>query len=219
MSLTTYSGLKAAVADWLNRTDMTTQIVDAVTLFEAACNKALRSTHMVTDATVTASTRRTAVPTDLIEPLYIQETGDTTSPLEQVSPEQIVQMRRRFLTTGTPRVFAMIGRYVEMAPAPAASTIFDVVYYREIPALSDTNTSNWLLEHHPELYLYGTLVQCAIFIKDNARLQLYSTMVAENVRNSLLRNELTVMDGVKVPGYFLNPTTEGAAALQQPRTL
>jgi hypothetical protein len=217
MSLSTYAELKAAAADWLNRQDMASVIADSVTLFEGAANSVLRSTRMIGDDAITASTRRVAVPADFIEPVYLQANGDTTRPLEQVSPEQIVQIRRRLATTGTPRSFSVIGRYIELAPAPAVSTLYDLVYYQTIPALSDDNTSNWLLANHPDIYLYGTLLQAAVWMKDQDRIKLYADMMAQNLSTAIRRNELTAMDGVKVPGYFMNLPERGRP-LQVERT-
>ncbi len=46
-----------------------------------------------------------------------------------------------------------------------------MVYRTNIPALSDTNTSNWLLDLAPDLYLYGALLESAPYIKEDARIQ------------------------------------------------
>ena len=42
MALTTFSGLKSSIADWLNRSDLTTQIADFIALTEADFNAKLR---------------------------------------------------------------------------------------------------------------------------------------------------------------------------------
>jgi len=42
MALTTYSELKTSIADWLNRSDLTTQIADFIALTEADFNSKLR---------------------------------------------------------------------------------------------------------------------------------------------------------------------------------
>ena len=38
MALTTFSGLKSSIADWLNRSDLTNQIADFIALTEADFN-------------------------------------------------------------------------------------------------------------------------------------------------------------------------------------
>jgi hypothetical protein len=49
-------------------------------------------------------------------------------------------------------------------------------YISELPALSDSNTSNWLLEHYPDAYLYGSLIHSAPYLKDDARLQVWAAL-------------------------------------------
>ena len=56
-----------------------------------------------------------------------------------------------------------------------------MVYFAKIPALSDSATSNWLLERHYDLYLYGSLVQAALYLKDDptAWATLFDSALAE----------------------------------------
>ena len=42
MSLTSYTELQQAIADWLERADLATRIPDFIVLFEAAANRRLR---------------------------------------------------------------------------------------------------------------------------------------------------------------------------------
>lgn len=57
------------------------------------------------------------------------------------------------------------------------------LYLRKIPALSDTNTSNWLLDKADDIYLYGSLVFAESFLKNDPRIQVWSayadTAIAE----------------------------------------
>jgi len=46
-----------------------------------------------------------------------------------------------------------------------------MIYRKNIPALSVTNTTNWLLALAPDLYLYGALLESAPYIKEDARIQ------------------------------------------------
>ena len=53
MALTTFSGLKSSIADWLNRSDLTTQIADFIALTEADFNAKLRIRQMEQIDTIT----------------------------------------------------------------------------------------------------------------------------------------------------------------------
>ena len=47
MALTTYTELKASLADWLNRTDLTAAIPDFITLAESQMERQLRLRQMM----------------------------------------------------------------------------------------------------------------------------------------------------------------------------
>ena len=53
MALTTYTELKASIADWLNRSDLTAAIADFISLAEAQIERTLRTRQMLTRTTLT----------------------------------------------------------------------------------------------------------------------------------------------------------------------
>ncbi len=67
MALTTYTELKASVADWLNRTDLTNVIPDFISLAEAQIERTLRTRQMIVRATASIDTEYSAVPADFLE--------------------------------------------------------------------------------------------------------------------------------------------------------
>jgi hypothetical protein len=64
----------------------------------------------------------------------------------------------------------------------------ELLYLAKIPALSDSNTSNWLLSEAPDVYLYGSLVHSAPYLQEDDRLgvwaQLYGAAVERVVELS-----------------------------------
>ncbi len=49
-----------------------------------------------------------------------------------------------------------------------------MIYRKVVPALSDANTSNWLLACAPDAYLYGALLESAPYIKDDERIAVWT---------------------------------------------
>ena len=43
-------------------------------------------------------------------------------------------------------------------------------------ALSDSAETNWLLTHHPDIYLYGALLHSAPFLQEDARAQTWAAL-------------------------------------------
>jgi len=197
MSFSTYGGLKTAVADWLDRADLTARIPDFVSLATVTLNKVLRTRRMTTTATVAmvAGTRYSTGPTDMIEPLFVTLT-DEDNPLEQVSPQQLVALRRfRFRAQGIPRFFALLGGRIEFVPTPLASGSIDFAYYQAIPALVADGDSNWVLTHEPDIYLYASLLHAAQFLHDAAAVQRYEALLTQAIGGANSTADNTQMDG------------------------
>jgi hypothetical protein len=55
--------------------------------------------------------------------------------------------------------------------------------------LSDANTSNWLLERHPDVYLYGALLQAAPYLRDDERVALWTPLYGQAIEDMILQNE------------------------------
>jgi hypothetical protein len=62
-----------------------------------------------------------------------------------------------------------------VAPTPDDDYPFELVYYTLLPLLDDENQTNWLTENFPELLLYAVLLECSMFLKDDKRINVWST--------------------------------------------
>ena len=169
MSITTYAELSTAVANWLHRADLTSQIPDFITLCEAKINRNLRISTMETRVTATLDEQYETVPTDFLEMRSIQTTGVSGRPLEYVSPHSFNTLYKTS-DTGSPMVYTIIDGTIAFGPAPDGSYTMEMVYYKAIPVLSGSQTTNWMLTNHPDVYLYGSLKEAAGFVKDDPRL-------------------------------------------------
>jgi len=178
MSLVNYSDLKTSVGAWLNRSDLTTVIPDFITLFEAEANRRLRVQEQVVRADATVDAQYVSLPGDFNE---MQSFYLKTSParrLEFITVEELVKKKSEgYSTSGKPRYFSIVGSTAEFLPAPSESFTAELVYFAKVAALSDTNTTNWLLTNHPDIYLYGSLMQSAPYLLDDDRLQVWSSML------------------------------------------
>ena len=62
---------------------------------------------------------------------------------------------------------------IEFAPVPDSEYTREIVYYQALPALAD-NTTNWLLDSHPDIYLYGSLMQSAPYLQADERIGVWA---------------------------------------------
>ncbi len=175
MAISTYSDLQTAVADWLNRADLTAVIPTFITLAEAKFNRELRVRDMMVRASATSSNEFVAVPSDYLENYSLELTNSTgvQPPLNFISPLEAKTLKANQIT-GLVRYYTMIDGAFELLPAPGSNVDLTLTYYQRIPALSGTQTTNWLLTKSPDLYLYSTLLEASPYLKDDERVQIWA---------------------------------------------
>ena len=204
MAISNYSELQSTAATWLDRTDLTSAIVDFITLAEAQFNRSIRHRKMVTRSTASIDSRYSATPADWLQTVqFILDTNPVTT-LEYVTNEALNKKRSASSAVGKPLSFTHVGTEIETYPAADSTYTGELVYYAKIPALWDSNTTNWLLTLSPDLYLYGVLVQSAPYLRDDERVALwltrYNTMVEDmNLSNELTRGQTSVR--MAVPSF------------------
>lgn len=190
MAFDTYSDLKAEIALWLNRQDLTTQIPSFVRLAEARFSRELLCRQQETRSTATLSEQFLALPTDFKSMKQLQVNSDPVAPLLFVAATELDKERQLISdVAGKPRLFSIIGSEIEFAPVPDAEYEVEMVYYAKITPLSDSATSNWLLTDHPDLYLYGSLMQAAPYLHDDERIPVWAQLVEKMMEEIRLSDE------------------------------
>jgi hypothetical protein len=186
MAITTYTELKSAVADWLNRTDLTAVIPSFITLAESQFNQdeRLRNKRSIVRATATFNAEYEALPGDYLEMLNL--TNETTVPfqkLQYISLNQWDDYKRDFITLQVPKYYTIVGNQIQLLPIPGADITAEMVYYAKITALTDASPTNWVLTNHPEVYLYSTLLQAAPYLKDDDRIGTWNALLEKSLDN------------------------------------
>ena len=178
MAITTYAELQTATANWLDRTDLTSRIPEFIELAEANFNRVIRQPDMVAkDDSFSIAGRYTTLPTDTLEIIRIVVDLTPVIVLEYMTPEEISERRIVMSSTGKPYYFTTIGgatNQLEVLPSPDSTYTSSIVYYTRIAALSDSATSNWLLAAHPDIYLFGTLVEAEPYLKNDERMPMWT---------------------------------------------
>lgn len=198
MALANYSDLKAAVASWLHRSTLTSQIPDFITLAESRINRLIKLTPQETEGTLTATTgvRTIALPSGFVSPIACWLTyWLPRQPLEFRLPQDIPVIN----SNSVPRYWTIDGSNVAFdCPADRALT-FTLRYNTKLDIA--TTTTNSVLTNTPDLYLYGALLESAPYIKNDSRIAtwkgLFDLAVREvttdnnaNKRLAKLRTEL-----------------------------
>jgi hypothetical protein len=172
MSITTYAELRAAVENWLDHTLFTARVPEFIALFEATANRRLRVRQQEASTALTPSSGAVALPGDYLAWRRVTWTGSPRVELQYVHPSYL-QAAYPSSPSDVPRIFTIEGSTLKVRPVDGTALEFD--YFQKIPALSpgaDSGTS-WLLAAHPDLYLFGALVEAEMFGVNDERAPLW----------------------------------------------
>ena len=174
MAISTYSELKTAVANWLDRSDLDDRIPEFIVLAEARHRRDFKIRRMETRVTTNtiADTEFYTLPDNYVAMRNIQLNTSTKTPLEYLTPEQMDRVRGGS-TTGKPKAYSIIGNTFQLRPIPDAIYEIEMLYYKYFTGLSDSNTTNDMLTHHPDAYLYATLLEAEPYLQNDKRVQLW----------------------------------------------
>jgi hypothetical protein len=200
MALSTYSELQAAIADFIARSDLTSVIPDFITLAEGRMGRSLRCQELQASSTIALSSATAALPTDYQEHINCRFIGTSparTQDLAYVEPDS-PEWRFRYRPNGDPQMFTIMADNIEIRPSGTGSV--KLYYYKTLvsDALSALNTDNWLLTKCPDMYLYTSIAEYHLYMKDDARAAQFLVLAkAEGDKESL------ATDTAK---FMLNPT-------------
>ena len=169
MAITSYSELKTAVANWLADDTLTSYIPDFITLAEARIYRELKVRQMETALSSAISSGVIAVPSGYTEMKFVYVDGSPIKPLERVNLEALYSRYPTRSADGKPSVFAREAENLIFGPYPDSTYTIKGVYYKKLTALSDANTTNWLITDAPDLILFASLVEARDFIHDDER--------------------------------------------------
>lgn len=184
------------MADWLNRSDLTSAITDFVSLAEAQMERDLRTRQMIVRANATVNTEYSALPDDYLEAKSFKLTGtNPISPLVFQSINAMDDLQVSYTSSGQPKYFCVIGGQIRVLPVPDTSYVSELIYYAKLSKLSNSNTTNWLLTLSPDVYLYGSLLQAAPYLQDDARIQVWAGLYQKGIDALNLSDERGSMTG------------------------
>jgi hypothetical protein len=185
MALSTYTELKTSIGDWLNRADLTSVIPDFISLAEAQVERTLRTRQMIVRANASFDAEYGAVPSDFLETKSLKLTStNPQTPLEFLSIDALDNKASEYTGSGKPRFFGVVGGQFRIVPTPDATYTTELTYYAKLTKLSSSVATNWLLTANPDIYLYGSLLQAAPYLQDDARIQTWATLYERALNDS-----------------------------------
>lgn len=167
MGLSNYTELKLEIQNMVNRSDSPDQVEVAIKLAESFLSRELRTRELSvrSNITLTANNNLASLPSNFREAKSLYITGNPIVKLDLVSQE-IIDERQMSDYNAKPKYFAYEGSDIRLAPTPDSDYTLSILYYKSIDNLSNVNPTNSILIKYPDLYLYSSLFEFSVFLKD-----------------------------------------------------
>ena len=177
MAFTSYTTLKSTIADYLARSDLTTQITDFIRLAEERLRRELRIRPMlkVATANTTANDSTVSLPSDFLAMKDLHIDGNPVRVLQFQNTSNFFR-NSRSSDKGVPTMYTLLGSEFQFAPYPDAEYTLRMVYYYKPDFLSDSNSSNLFLANCPDLLLYGALAEAEPYLMNDERIQTWASL-------------------------------------------
>jgi hypothetical protein len=191
MAITNYTDLQSTIADYLARSDLTTQIPLFIQLAENRLRRDLRIRPMlkVVTTTTTASDATVAVPSDFLEMRDMHIEASPIHTLIYQNPSNFFRNTKAGTNSGGyPNNYTIMGSEFQFAPTPDAAYTLKMVYYAAPSYLSSTVSSNAFIANCPDLLLYASLGEAEPYLMNDARVQTWASLYDRGL------NSLTISD-------------------------
>jgi hypothetical protein len=171
----TYANLKTEVVDWLNREGFTELEAKVDTFLGMAQRKIFRTCdfHCLEASTSGTGTVETiGLPDDFMRAkvLYLGIGGGLRE-ITGGSYHNVITNQEG--SPSTPYKYVRQGSVLVLGPTPNQEYTYYLMYYKSLPLLSDSNTTNWFTANAPELILFAALVEASVYLKDDNRAQVW----------------------------------------------
>lgn len=181
MPITNYTELQSAVADFLNRDDLTATIPTFIDMAEASLNRDLRHWRNENRAIAPVNSRYSALPSDFVEPIRMELADDKTRVTLMSHYEMQQQREITNDKVGKPLNYNITQGEIELFPTPDGTYNLEMYYYGKIPELSASNATNTILTNFPDAYLYGSLIHTAPYLGDDQRTQVWASLYQNTI--------------------------------------
>lgn len=142
--------------------DTTSRIDKFILLVEARVNRYLKTQDMTARAQIVTNISKDyyGLPSDFAGMRLLSVPGDKK--FRYLTPEKMVDVQGLDMAF---YYFTVVAKQLRIYPKLDAKTM-ELVYLRKVPNLTALAPTNWISDNHPDLYIFGLLVEISSFNKD-----------------------------------------------------
>lgn len=179
MPFNSYSAVRASLANWLSRDDLSTSLDDFIALAEERLARELRIRATEVTMNVTLSGGVAAIPSDYAQLKHVYIAGNPVQPLD---PKESTWLYKQFPVRSSdskPRFVAEDGPNFVFGPHPDSNYVLKGVYWKKPAALSSSNTTNEWTSDAPDALFFAALCESAPFLVNDERILVWEGKYAE----------------------------------------
>ena len=178
----TYDNLIADVISYMERNDVgfIAQIPSLIGLAESAIAAELKTLLQLTVVETTLAVNQVILqkPARWRKTVSMKLNG---APILLRSQDYVAQYQSES-TAGTPKYYAEYDyNNFAIAPAPAADSDVEIIYYSEIQPLDSSNQTNLFTRECPQAMLFGTLLQAQGYLKALDKLPVWKSYYTDSL--------------------------------------
>jgi hypothetical protein len=185
--MSTFSQLQTDIKNYMedDGTEFSTSLTQFISNTELKLSRDLSTPEFkrkVTSA-FSSSDPFLTMPTDLVTIEHLQVVNSNVRTILQLkSDEFILEYWPNRTSTGVPKYYSYFDTStIYVAPTPSSNLSLEISYKRRLPALSDSNTSNFLTTDAYDALLYGCLIEASLFNRNDKLVQYYTQLYQKAV--------------------------------------
>ena len=194
MSLQQYSDLVTAASRWINRPALSVYVPDFITLAHIRMCREIRVdwvsrrlAKLGSDA-IAGNGAEFTLPSDFNGIRYIKINRNPILNLRYITPEA-ADFQNLANQSGDPKFYTIDSGILTILPYAKVDDNITISQYFKPVAIDDSiNTTNEFTSNAFDAYLFATILEASLFVKDDERLQMWETRY-EGVINSIIEDD------------------------------
>lgn len=183
-----YDELINAAKSYSDRTDVIQSAAIFIVMAEARINRALKTqeqTHRIYTNTIDGQ-EIYLLPDDYNGMRTIQynaggvNDGSKVVSMSYVTPERIIELQESEYVEKE-LYYTIVNDSIQIHPTLPDGGTLELVFYRKVPNLSSSNSTNWLSDDHPDIYLSGLMTEIELFVKNHESAKLWDSRMTRAI--------------------------------------
>lgn len=177
--ITSYTNLQTEVISELDRSDLVAHVPRFIQGAEGVLRRDLRVKKLRITSPFAVAAATASVPTGFkfLDSLSYPAGASVSGDLDVGTIGDLSNTRKEWGDSGAPRKMAVVDGSFYFAPVPDQSYAMILTWWEGVQALGGALLQNWLLQEHPDIYFYATLLESAPYLREDTRIPVWESIL------------------------------------------